>query len=152
MRFGNGDKSPLQIVDGGKERSGAQLENDVVEHALLNFRLSIHAWSRAVSGGPRTLAHEVRYRSWRLAAGVALGCLVAAGSVTGAIYERHQIQEAARQEAAARAAAVQEQILAAQQARAADRDLLTNVDTDVSQEVPSAMEPLAQLMDVGETN
>jgi hypothetical protein len=32
-----------------------------------------------------------------------------------------------------------------QQARVEDEDLLANVDSDVSREVPAAMEPLAQL-------
>lgn len=152
MRFGNRDKNTLQIVDVRTERSGETQQDAVLEQALRNFRLSVHAWSQAVSSSPRTFAHEVRHRSWRLAAGVALGCVVAAGSVSGGLYEHHQMQEAARQQAAAHAAAAQEKILAAQRARAADRDLLTDVDSDVSQEVPSAMEPLARLMDVSATN
>ena len=152
MRFGNRDKNMLRIMDTQTERSGEPLQDAVLEQALCNFRLSVHAWSKAVSGGPRTLVNEVRHRSWRLAAGVALGCVIAACTVTGAFYEHHQIQEAARQEAAARAAAAQERILTAERVSASDRALLTNVDSDVSQEVPSAMEPLAQLMEVGETN
>ena len=152
MSFGERDTNTLRSTDAQTERRGDALQDAELEQALRNFRLSVHAWSEAVSGSPRTLAHEVRRRSWRLAAGVALGCFLAAGSVTGALYERHQIQEAARQEAAARAAAAQERILAAERISAADRALLTNVDSDVSQEVPSAMEPLAQLMEVGERN
>jgi hypothetical protein len=36
--------------------------------------------------------------------------------------------------------------MAAQRAQAEEEDLLAQVDSDVSREVPSAMEPLAQLM------
>jgi hypothetical protein len=65
--------------------------------------------------------------------------------VGGGLYEQHQRQEMARVAAAARAAE-QQRLVAAQQARDAEEDLLAKVDSDVSREVPSAMEPLAQLM------
>lgn len=152
MSFGERDTNTPRSTDAQTERRGDALQDAELEQALRNFRQSVHAWSEAVSSSPRTLAHEVRRRSWRLAAGVALGSFLAVGSVTGALYERHQIQEAARQEAAARAAAAHERILAAERISAADGTLLSNVDSDVSQEVPSAMEPLAQLMEVGERN
>jgi hypothetical protein len=38
-----------------------------------------------------------------------------------------------------------------QQARQEDEDLLAKVDSDVSREVPAAMEPLAQIMAEDET-
>jgi hypothetical protein len=44
---------------------------------------------------------------------------------------------------------LQEQLVAqqrSQQARQEDDDLLAKVDSDVSREIPTAMEPLAQLM------
>jgi hypothetical protein len=44
----------------------------------------------------------------------------------------------------------QQRLMAEQQARE-EEDLLAKVDSDVSREVPSAMEPLAQLMAVDET-
>jgi hypothetical protein len=47
--------------------------------------------------------------------------------------------------AAARAAEHERQV-AAERARVEDEDLLATVDSDVSREVPSALEPLAQLM------
>jgi hypothetical protein len=86
-----------------------------------------------------------------LATGWALGCAVLAGAVAGVGYERHQRQETAR--IASARAAEQQKIVSEQQglvreelARADEEDLLTKVDSDVSREVPSAMEPLAQLM------
>ena len=136
-------------VEGAKWRKGsapADEGQDVeLEQALRNFRLSVHAWSEAAYNRPRTLAHEVRHRSWRLAAGWALGCVLVAGSVSGGMYERHHRQEQARMAAAARAAESARQIRE-QQAREEEEDLLAKVESDVSREVPSAMEPLAQLM------
>jgi hypothetical protein len=65
--------------------------------------------------------------------------------VTGVVHERHQRQETARAAAAARAAE-HERLVAAERTKAEDEDLLATVDSDVSREVPSALEPLAQLM------
>ena len=47
--------------------------------------------------------------------------------------------------------AEQQRLVAAEQAREEEEDLLSKVDSDVSREVPSAMEPLAQLMAEDET-
>jgi hypothetical protein len=115
----------------------------VLEQALKNFRLSVHAWSEAAYGQVRP-AQVVRHVSWRLAAGWALGCVLAAGSLTGGVYERHHKQELARMAAAAQAA--KQQAAAQQRTREEDEDLLAKVDSDVSRDVPSAMEPLAQMM------
>jgi type VI protein secretion system component VasK len=114
-----------------------------LEQALKNFRSSVHAWSEAAYSRPRTAVSVVRHRSWRLAASCALGCALVAGSVTGVVHERHHRQEMAM--AAARAAEHERQV-AAERARVEDEDLLATVDSDVSREVPSALEPLAQLM------
>jgi hypothetical protein len=129
----------------------------VLEVALKDFRLSVHAWSEAAMNRPRKPIHSAVHVTWRLAVSWALGCLLAAGSVGGGLYERHHRQELARQAAAeqsrqrqmaAEAAAVtaHEQNGAAS-TREQDEQLLAEVDSDVSREVPSAMEPLAQLME-----
>ena len=123
-----------------------------IEQALKDFRSSVHAWSEAEYSRPRAVK-LVHLRSWRVAAGWALGCVLAAGSLAGAVYERHHRHELARiaaVEAAAQKAA--QERAASEQAAAAnalttDRDLLATVDSDVSREVPAAMEPLAQMMD-----
>lgn len=119
-----------------------------VEQALKNFRSSVHAWSEAAYGQARPVT-VVRHVSWRLAAGWALGCVLAAGSVAGGVYERHHRQELARIAAAAQAAR-QQKLAAEKRARQEDEDLLAKVDSDVSREVPSAMEPLAQMMNEDE--
>jgi hypothetical protein len=123
-------------------------EDVELEEALKNFKSSIHAWSDAAYSRPRSLRQEVRHRSWRLALGWALGCALVAGSVSGGLLERHHRAEQARIVAEQRAAEQQKQ-LREQQARAqvSDEALLADVDSDVSRQVPSAMEPLAQMMD-----
>lgn len=120
-----------------------------LNQALANFRLSVHAWSEAAYNRPRKAAAAVRRRSWRPAAAWALGCVLAAGSVGGGLYDRHHRRELAR--IAAVQAARQRQLAATRKAREQDAKLMATVDQDVSQEVPSAMEPLAQLME-GNTN
>ncbi len=112
--------------------------------ALKNFRSNVHAWGEAQHGRGRQVK-TVRELSWRMAAGWALGCVLAAGSVTGVLYERHHQREIAKI-AAAEQAARQQKLEAEQRANNEDEDLLAKVDSDVSREVPSAMEPLAQLM------
>ena len=130
-----------------KERA-VSIEDVELEQALKNFKSSVHAWSDAAYSRPRGIAKEVRQRSWRLALGWALGCALVAGSVSGGLLERHHRAEAARIAAEQRAAEQQKQ-LREQQARAqvSDEALLADVDSDVSRQVPSAMEPLAQMMD-----
>jgi len=123
-------------------------EDAVVEQALGNFRSSVHAWSEAAYGQARPVSVE-RHVSWRLAAGWALGCVLALGCVTSGVNERHHRQQVARIAAAAQAARQQE-LDAEQRARKDDEDLLAKVDSDVSREVPSAMEPLAQMMAVND--
>jgi hypothetical protein len=131
-------------------------EDPVVAQALKNFKASVDAWSESAGAAisrPRATVTTVRH-SWRMAAGWALGCALAAASVAGAVYERQHKQELARIVAAKAAAqkAAQERLSAEQQPLSvagsnADRDLLANVDKDISRAVPAAMEPLAQMMD-----
>ena len=125
-----------------REKDGGVSGASELDEALSNFKASVCAWSDAEYASSRTAARTVRHRSWRLAAGWALGCVLVAGSVSGGVHERHQRQEQARIAAAQEAA---RQRVAAEQ-RARDEELLAKVDSEVSQEVPSAMEPLAQLM------
>jgi hypothetical protein len=126
----------------------------VLEGALKNFRQSVHAWSEAayvrprgqVQVGVRVGAHS----GWRLATAWALGCVLAAGSVSGAVYERHHRQVLAAQAREARLEKAR-QLAEQQRAQVTDADLLAAVDSDISRTVPAAMEPLAQLMDEGES-
>lgn len=117
----------------------------VLEQAVKDFRANVHAWSEAAYSRPRTPA--VRSSGWRLAVAWALGCVLAASGFSGAIYEHHR-REAMAALQAMRAREAQQQKQAAQE-RAADEDLLATVDSDISREVPAAMQPLANLMDDG---
>lgn len=126
-------------------------EDARLEAALRNFRHSVRAWSEAEFSRPRTIAtssSRTMLRPWALASSI-LGLVMAVAGATSGVYVHHRHVELVRQEqarAAAERRAEQERALAAQ--RAADSDqLLANVDKDISREVPSALEPLAQLMD-----
>jgi hypothetical protein len=145
----NGEANGFNEPDGLR---AVHAEDAELELALKNFSSSVHAWSDAVYSRPRTVAHEVRRRSWRLVAGWALGCTLVAASVSGGLLERHHRLELTRIAAEQRAAEQQKQ-LREQQARAqvSDEALLAEVDSDVARQVPSAMEPLAQMMADDET-
>lgn len=160
-----------------EDKLAGDTDDPVVREALKNFKASVDAWSEAAYSRPRTVKAGVRRNGWWMAAGWALGCVLAAGSLTAGLYGLHHQQEMARLAAARTAAqkAAQQQAAAQRQAAAAqevqpeqaavagsktaagvsntDDDLLATVASDVSQQVPSAMEPLAQLMDEnGTTN
>ena len=128
---------------GDEEALGPELEQ-----ALGNFRLSVHAWSEDAYNRPRTVEAVVRHRTWRLAAGWAMAGVLVAGGLSGGIYEHHHQQELARM--AAEREARQQQLAAAAAAAKApepEADFMARIESDVSQQVPSALEPLAQLMD-----
>ncbi len=129
----------------GRAKQPAELEalDPALQQALGDFKASVHAWSEAMANRPRTVREVVVRRTWRLAAGWAMACVLLAGAVSGGVYERHQRQEQARIVAVREAE--QQRQFAAQRARE-EEDLLAKVDSDVSREVPSALEPLASLM------
>ena len=55
----------------------------MLAEALRNFKASVDAWSEAAYSRPRTVAATKRH-SWRLAAGWALGCVLAFGCLAAA--------------------------------------------------------------------
>jgi hypothetical protein len=142
---------------------GLNPEQDLdLQEAIRDFRLSISAWSEAAYNRPRVMVELGRRRRWRLAAGWALGCVVVIAGASGGIYEHlHQQQEVVwnqhlQQEArvATTRVAEDEQLASEQRGQRVhkeEEDLLAKVDSDVSRQVPSAMEPLAQLMTEDET-
>ncbi len=121
--------------------SKTDLDRVELDQTLKDFRSSVHAWSESAYAQPHRPA-EVYHTTWRVAAGWALGCVLAVGSLAGGVYEHHQVKERARLAAAAEAA--RQQKLQEDQRKLSDE--LAKIDGDVSREVPSAMEPLAQLM------
>ncbi len=114
-----------------------------LEQAIGDFRQCVHAWSEAAYSRPRVETCWARHRSWRLVVGWALGGVLAVGSLSGALIVRHQRQEMAK---IAAAQAARQRQLAAEERTQQDRNLLTTVNDEVSQAVPQAMEPLAELM------
>jgi hypothetical protein len=117
----------------------------ILTQALQDFRTHAHAWSATAYSRPHAQVRAER-SGWRPALAWALGCLLVAGGLSGAFYERHE-REATAARMALQAREAQQRQLAAQQQRAADENLLATVDSDISRDVPAAMEPLAQLMD-----
>jgi len=130
-------------LERGDQTADWEMIDPQTREALGSFKASVHAWSENMVSRPRSAQDLVVRRTWRTAAGWALGCVVFAGSVSGGVYENHRKQEVARI-AAVREAEHQRQ-LAADRARE-EEDLLAKVDSDISRAVPSAMEPLASLM------
>jgi hypothetical protein len=149
-----------------KDRMQEEIEDPVLEQALVCFKASVDAWSDAAMNRPRALVKTARH-IWRLAAASALGCVVAVSCITGALVERHHRQDAARiavenmpaQPPLQQQTAVKKPVVAGphaavgatgtivETASTQDRDLLAAVDNAVSRQIPAAMEPLAQLMD-----
>ena len=113
-----------------------------LRQTLSDFKASVHAWSEAAASRPRTVREIVVRRTWRLAAGWGLASILLAGAASGGLYEHYHQQELARI-AAEREAAHQREV-AAERAQATEK-MLASVDSDVSQEVPDALEPLAAL-------
>lgn len=124
-----------------------QAEDDPeVQAALLAFRGSVQGWSDAAYHRPRPAVAPATQRIvWRRATAWALSLVLSFGLAGTAAYERHEHNVLARQQEQQRERERQ-RVLAEQRARETE-DLLANVETDVSREVPAAMEPLAQLMD-----
>jgi hypothetical protein len=146
-----GEKRGERVEPDASGQVGSDHNEPELEQALRNFRLSVHAWSDAEMSRPRTVAATIRQRSWRLAVGWALGAVLVAGGVSGAVYERHERQVALAKKIDVERQMAQQQQMAALKAREEEDQLLAKVDSDISREVPAAMEPLAQLMDVDGT-
>jgi hypothetical protein len=148
----------------GRDKLAGEIDDPIVAGALKHFKASVDAWSEAAYSQPRSVVMTTRH-TWRLAATWALGCLLAAGSLAGTLYERHARQESARvaaikaaeQKAALEHKAVEQPVAATvatrrqptavKRAASENENLLATVDSDVSRQVPAAMEPLAQMME-----
>jgi len=123
--------------------SGDAVADPEVEQALRSFRSSVHAWSDAVYQHPARVEVAPRRMAWRLAAVWALGSVLVAGGVGGGLLQHQHRQDQAR--IATVREAVHQRQLQEERAREAEQEL-AQVDSDVSRQVPNALEPLAQLM------
>jgi hypothetical protein len=115
-----------------------------LREALSDFKLSVDAWSEAMISRPREAQTPAR-TSWAAINKWVLGCVVFAGTVSSALYQNHKQVETARLEAA-RVAQQQRATEAARNAKMNEEDLMADVDSEVAQQVPSALEPMATLM------
>jgi hypothetical protein len=148
------DNNHDALEDGTAQDGFVQDEQDPMLQAVLkDFRASAHHWSEAIYqtrsaaalGGKSLVLSLTPRRSFsQRSLAWALSLVVAAGVVSTGGYQFHQ-RDLARQAAAQRQAEYQRQLALEQHAREAD-ELLAKVDSDLSREVPSAMEPLASLM------
>src|SRR5208337_3145209 len=89
-----------------RDKLAGESDDPVVAQALEHFKASVDASSRAAysrldaaHSRPRTtVARPTGFAAanWRWVAGWALGCVLAAGSLAGAVYEHYHRQELAR--------------------------------------------------------
>ncbi len=135
------------MADKNEFRDGLDAE---LESALKHFRTSVHAWSDAELNRPRTVKVTTRTKVWRMAAGWAMGCVLVLGLGSAGVYEHERRVEAERVQAKVAAQQEAERKLAAENAALDEDALLRHVDSDVARQVPSAMDPLAGLVDVEE--
>ena len=128
-------------MERNRNNSGEDVLGEELGSALRDFRRSVHAWSDAAYQRPRLAASPASSMKWRAAVSWALGCVLVLGVATGGVYHRQHELEIARQ------AEVQRQAEAARAAAARtaaeDEDsLLAHVDSDVSRQLPAAMDAL----------
>lgn len=152
FQFGNRPENDDELELRRAASEGAEADTSL-DQALKDFHLSVHTWSQAAYSRPRTTDVSIRRRSWRLAVGWALGCALVAGGIGGGIIEHQRQQEATRVPPAEQQAQQQQvataQVQARPQIHSQDQNLMAKVDSDTAQEVPDAMEPLAQMMEEG---
>ena len=132
--------------------NGVEADQDdaVLRSALGDFRASVHAWSDAACNRPRPLPSTAPQTiAWRRAAGWVLSLTLSFGVLGTAAWEHHHsqvvAQERQRQQDLDRQRILNEQ--RARESEAATEDLMANVETDVSRQVPAAMAPLALTAD-----
>lgn len=138
--------------DRAREPEPMEEIDPVLKQVLGDFKESVHAWSDSVYAQARTMRSSSAARSWRLIAGWSLAAMLIGSATSGGVYMHHE-RVVAAQIAAQRAAEQQRQAaiaLAAKQAQE-EEEMLASVDTAISREVPTAMEPLAQLSEESES-
>jgi uncharacterized protein HemX len=127
-------------------RAEADVEDPVMHSALKDFRASVHAWSDAAYHRPRpVLAPTPTTVAGRRVAAWVLTLVLSVGFVGTAGYQHHR-QSVIAQQKQHEQEMERQRVLAEQRARETE-ELMANVDSDVSRQVPAAMEPLALTAD-----
>jgi len=133
----------------------AHEEDAQVEMALRNFRESVRGWSEQEFAHPRAIQVSRHGVAWwvvqHIGAAWALAVVLAVSGVSvpvGVHLHNQQAQMEAKKAADAAERAKQERLAEVQrQAYTIDDEaLLKDVDSDIAQGTPDAMEPLASLM------
>lgn len=132
------------MIQGHDERHPVEMDDPEITSVLRDFRASANAWSEAAYQRPRTVPVTTSHIVWRRAVVWASGLVLAAGMATTGVYEHHHRQELAR--IRAQQEAERQRLLAAQRERETE-ELMAKIDRAISRQVPSAMDPLADLMD-----
>jgi hypothetical protein len=125
----------------------------MVEQALRRFRGSVRAWSEQEFSRPRTVRRSAWSPVWRMIGNPAASWVMAAALLTSSVGIPVAVHHQRKVEAERQAAFERQRELTAQaeRERAAaeaidDAELLSDVDSDIAQETPEAMQPLASLM------
>ncbi len=148
-------------IQNGLDLQSRDVEDSEVEMALRNFRQSVRGWSEVEFARPQTVQPARRGVSWWLvrhmgAAWALAGVLVVAGvSVPVGLHFEHEHSAMEARKAAEAAAEKKEQARIAELQQRAhtldDEAFLKDVDSDIAQDAPDAMEPLASLMNESST-
>jgi hypothetical protein len=132
----------------------ADLSDPVLHSALRDFRASVHAWSDAAYSRPRpALSSAPQAIAWRRAAAFVLSLTLSFGILGTAAYDRHHRQVVAQEQQRQQQEMERQRAMAEQRAKATENAvetedaLMVNIESDVSRQVPSAMEPLALTSD-----
>lgn len=123
-----------------------------LEEALASFRTSIRQWSQhELSHRPAVVLSQPSRATWHWLTAPALTWAAAAALAIGAVgiplgIHHHHAVLAGQQAAKARQQQREQQAAQLASTRADDDHLLEHVDTDIAQDTPDAMQPLASLM------
>ncbi|HEY3704129.1 MAG TPA: hypothetical protein VGL22_03655 [Terracidiphilus sp.] len=121
------------------------LNDPMLQQAMRDFRGSVHAWSEAAFNRPRPVLASAPHRTaWRRSAAWVLSLTLSFAMVGTAAYEHHHRAVVAREQQHQQE--MERQRILAQQREKETEELMANIDSDISRQVPSAMEPLASLM------
>jgi hypothetical protein len=124
----------------------ADLPDPMLQSAVRHFRASVHAWSDAAHNRPRSvLSPAPHVLAWRRIAAWTLSLALSVGIVGTAEYERHRYRVIAQEKQHLQE--MERQRATAEQRAQEAEDLMANIDSDISRQVPAAMEPLALTTD-----